>query len=142
MATKIVHGAAVVVLVNGVPFAEVSGFQFSSGTPGREIRGIDTIETLELAPISAGCTGQLSLYRQLGDGGIEGKGLSTNYGDLPALKYITIQLIDRRADLILFSADRCRVESQTWSVQTKGLMTGQMSFRALSWSNETRQAGR
>ena len=41
MATKVVRGAAVILYVNGRPFAHVSGFQWSSATPSKEIRGID-----------------------------------------------------------------------------------------------------
>jgi hypothetical protein len=141
MGSKIVVGAAVVLLVNGVPYGVVSDFQWASSTPSKELRGLDTIETLELIPTSAGCSGTIGLYRQVGSGGLEGIGVTAPFGSLAALKYCSIILLDRRADMLLFSADRVRFEGETWQVATKGVMRGQASFKALSWSNECRSAG-
>ena len=136
MASLVVSGAKVVLYVNSRPFAQVSSFQWSSDTPSKEIRGIDSVQAIELAPTTAGANGQIGLYRLTGDGGLEGNGISAPYVDLPAQRYVRIQLIERTADMVLFEANFCRVEFQGWQVASKTLMTGTTRFRSLDCSNE------
>jgi len=132
----VIASAHVVVLINGLLYGQVSGFKWGSSTPRKEIYGIDSVEPYELAPTVTHLQGQLSLYRLIGDGGLEGKGIATHYADLPAEKYFRLQLVERRSDTILFQAESCCVESQEWNATARGQMTGTMSFRGLRWENE------
>ena len=136
MSSVTIKGASVILHVNGKPYAEVSSFDFSSATPAREIRGIDNIEVLELAVTTGSCSGAIGVYRLIGSGGAEGIGISTAYDELPALKYVMFQLIERLSDTVIFQATQARLENQGWSVAARGLMTGHLTFKALNWNNE------
>ena len=131
-------GAHVVVYLNGRQYACVSGFSWNSSTPKKKIYGIDSMLPSELAPTTASITGQLQLYRLIGDGGIQGPGMAANFEAASREKYFTLQLIERRSDTCIFSAQYCSVESESWQAPAKGLITGTMSFSALSWTNEVK----
>jgi hypothetical protein len=42
---------------------------------------------------------------------------------------------------VVFQADFCSVESQSWSFEAKGLASGSVSWSALSYRNEVRPLG-
>lgn len=136
----IITGARVVAYINGQRFGRVTDFKFESATPRKPIYGLDSGEPYELAPQTTRITGSLGLYRTVGDGGIEGPGIVARFEDLPREKYFSLTLIERSSDKVIFRADNCAVMSQSWSVSIKGVMMGNFSFEALTWSNEQRQS--
>jgi hypothetical protein len=107
-----------------------------SDSPRKQIRGIDSNIAYELAPTTSTLTGSLELYRLNNDGGIEGYQITVPFEDLPSEKYFSIQLINRKTDTTIFQADHCSVESQNWQTSAKGIVTGSVSFTAISWQNE------
>jgi hypothetical protein len=138
---SVLTAAAVTCNINGQNYGRVTSFSWSASTPHRAIRGIDSLEAQELAPASVTVTGTMSLYRIVGDGGLEGTGVAANIVDIPREKYFTIQLIDRGSDLVIFEAQQCLVQSQSWNVPSRGTVTGSVTFEALNWNNESRSLG-
>ena len=138
---RVLSSAAVVCYVNGVPFGRVTHFSWRSSTVRRAIYGLDTVDPSELAPTVTKCVGSVKLYRTVGDGGLQGAGMSAGYEDLPREKYFSLQLIDRGSDQVLFQAEYCTVNNESWDVAIKAVVTGSLEFEALAWSNEIKPLG-
>ena len=136
MSQKILTGANLVVYVNARPYGLVERFTWTENTPSRENRGIDTVETVELAPTYSSVSGVMEIWRLKSDGGLEGAGLKPHSKNMARGRYFSLTLIDRITDEIFFQADRCRVESQTWPVAVKQLVKGSVSWKGLSMNNE------
>ena len=137
MSSGLVTGARTVVYINGHPYAYVTSFAYSCSTPHIPTAGLDVPTIIELAPTGNQLTGSMGLLRASGTGGLEGAGISYHYSVLPRGKYFSLAIIDRLNDVLLFSADRCVVQAQNWSIPSAGKMTGSVSFMALDWYNET-----
>lgn len=135
---KVVVSAGVILYVNGRAYGRVKGFQWNSDTPVAPKYGLDSTEPFELAPTITKINGKISVYRTIGDGGAEGAAMATPYEDLPRAKYFTVQLIERASDTVVFEARECSVVRQSWSVPERGMVTGEVEFEALEWSNELR----
>lgn len=138
--SQLVTGAKVILYINGNPYAMVTSFRWDSATPKRAIYGLDSATPYELAPGQTKITGSIGLVRLSGDGGLEGAGIVAPAPQAIREKYFTIQLVDRSTDTQLFAADKCSVLNQGWEVGAKGLMSGNMSFEALAWNNESKSA--
>ena len=138
MASSVIVSANVGCYVNGGRFGKVKSFSWSSNTPKKAIYGIDSPNPVELAPTTTKVTGQMVVYRLIGDGGIEGAAMATRQGELPLEKYFSLALIVRSTKTVIFEANQCSVISQSWSVPEKGIVTGSISFECISWSNEMR----
>lgn len=139
MTTFTVPSAAVVLYINGKAYGAVHGFHWTSLTPQKEVNGIDSLEAQELIPTSAKVVGSFDLYRISGSGGMEGIGVTTQFDKMPSEKYFVLQLIDIRSDQILFQARSCKAEQQSWTVPVRGLVTGNLQFKGLTWENESAQ---
>lgn len=137
-----IPGARVSVYVNGKAYGRCSHFQFTSSTPLKEVRGLDSSIPAELAPTQASCHAQMNVWRTAADGGAEGAGMAVRYEDLPAGRYFSLMLIDQGTDQILFSAGSCSVESQSWDFPQKGAVQGTLNIKAITWSNEVRPVQR
>lgn len=133
---KTIVSGGVVLYLNGKPFGRVTSFSYSSTSPRKEIYGLDSTEPFELMPTTTQCSGRIGLIRTVGDGGAEGAGMTVQYGDLPREKYFKLQLVERVSDTILFEANYCSVQSQSWAVGSKSAISGEVDFKALDWSNE------
>jgi hypothetical protein len=100
------------------------------------------MEPFELAPTVTKVEGSLSIYRQAGDGGAEGAGITVAFPDLPRELYFRVTVIDRRTQTILFNAPRCKVTGQSWEIPSRGHVTGTLNFTAATWTNEAPSASR
>jgi hypothetical protein len=134
--SKVLTSAKVVLYINGKPLGRVTSFRFSSDTPWKEILGVDQNTPFEFAPTTTRCSGSVSLIRTVRDGGIEALGMTTHTSQLSRSKYCTLTLVDRTTDTVIFRADQCVVSNQSWDAQNKGIISGNVNFMALSWSNE------
>lgn len=135
----LVSAATLIVYINGERFGRITSFQHSAVTPHKELRGIDEVEAVELVPTTHAVRGTMGILRTKADGGLEGIGVTARPPQLARERYFSVSIIERSTDTVVFSADRCKVEDQNWSVSAKGLMMGQVSFRALTWNNEVRR---
>lgn len=140
MSSKTLTGARIVCYINGKLYGRVSSFTWDSQTAHKPIYTIDAAEPFELAAGITKVGGTISVYRLIGDGGAQGAGIVPKYGDIPRGKYFSIMLIDRGTDLVLFQAKYCSLQTESWTVPQKGIITGSLHFEAIDWSNEVRTA--
>lgn len=133
---RTVVSAGVVLYINGRPFGRVSAFNWNSNTPKTPKYGVDTLLPTDFVPGPTSITCNVGVYKVSGDGGAQGAGIAGHLEDVPREKYFRAQLIERATGTIVFQADTCTTISQTWNAPSKGLVTGQIVFTALSWSNE------
>lgn len=131
-------GAAVLCYINSKLYGLTTSFQWSSATTRKRIMEVDSVTPAELASTFAIVTGNIGILRQVGNSGIEGAGLTVPVDLLPQEQYFTIMLTERTSDSIIFRADFCSVTNQTWNVPTRGFVTGNVSFEALSWNVDGR----
>ena len=136
MGSKLVHGARVNCYINGQKAGTVVSFQFSSDTPHREARGIDSLLPFELIQQASSIKGTIGLLRQAGGGGAQGLGAGVKSFKLTREKYFTLALIDRGTGFMLFRADYCCINNEAWQLATKQFMTGTVNFSGLLWDNE------
>ena len=136
MSAKTLTGAHIMCYVNGKLYGRVSSFTWSSQTVHKPIYGIDSADPFELAAANTKITGSMSVYRLIGDGGAQGAAIVPKYEDMPRGRYFNVTLIDRSTDLILFQAKYCVLQSENWTIPSKGIITGQLQFEAIDWSNE------
>jgi hypothetical protein len=136
---KIVHGARVLVYVNGKLFGVCTSFSWSSVSPRKKIRTIDISHAVELAATTTDVTFTMGVLRTIGDGGGQGAGVIALQSEVSKEKYFSVLLLERQSDLPLFKADLCQTDAEQWSVTAKGLATGQISCSGIIWSNEANQ---
>jgi hypothetical protein len=135
MTALTIAGAHVVCYVNGKLYGRITNFSWSSQTANRPIYVLDTVDPVELAPGQTKISASMNVIRLHGDGGLQGTGMVPNYEQIPNGKYFTFTLIDRLTDLTIFNANYCKIQDESWSVPSKGLVTGSVRFEALEWSN-------
>lgn len=133
--------AQVVMYVNGVRFGRVSGFSYTSDTPRRKLYAVDALTPFELMPTVSSITGNMTIYRMAGDGAAEGAGMVAPVLDLSREKYFHILLVDITTGFVVFQADFCSLESQSWNVRARSYIEGQITFSALTYNNEVRPLG-
>jgi hypothetical protein len=124
--------------INGVSIGWVTGVSFASNTPRRSITGIDTLVPFELVPLSTEINGTIQVVKMFGDDSLELRGIVGGAKNIINEKYFTLMLVQRSAtgaSYILFRADQCSVESQSWDIQARGIVTGQFAFRGIEATN-------
>ena len=130
---QLVVGARVLLYVNGRLYGRVSGFQWSSSVNHKGVYALDSLSPVELLPTQTKVIGNITVYRVIGDGGAEGPGFTTNFPSISRMKYFTLALVARYTQRVLFEADRCVLQNQSWNAPTRGFVTGSLSFEALDW---------
>lgn len=135
--STLVVGAHLRVYVNGQPYGRTIEGEFSILTPQKELHVLDTFVPAELVQQAASVQGSIRVYKQHGDGGAQAAGIGPSLADLSLAKYFSILVLDRVTDTVVFRADRCSLEQERWGLPTRGYVTGQFSFKALNYSNET-----
>ena len=137
MAHKLASGPRIVVYINGKKYGRVVSIEITSSTPHRSIDGIDEVTPAELAPTRCKISGTIHVLRIVGDGGIEGVGVTTQFNNISKQKYFSLTLKDLGTDHTLFQINNCVVENQQWSMAAKSIVSGAFSFTGTTWSNET-----
>jgi hypothetical protein len=132
----LVVGAHCRVYINNQPFGRIADFGADETTSRKEVKVVDYLPPFELIQTGASARFNASIYRLHMDGGIEGAGLKSVWPDLPREKYFSFLVLDRLTDTVLFRADKCSVEHQSWRVG-RGFVMGTISFVVLDFSNET-----
>lgn len=126
--------------LNNQPFGRIADFSWDDNTPRKEIKVCDYLPPWELLQTGASVRCNASIYRIHMDGGIEGAGMrAPSWLDLPREKYFSFLVLDRLTDTVLFRADKCSVEHQSWRIG-RGYVMGTVSFLGLLWENETQQS--
>lgn len=140
MRAQTIATAGVILKVNGRTFGRVRTFEYAVDSPKKAIYGVDSLEPFELAPMQTKVSGKMTLYRTVGDGGVEGAGMAGILEEIPKEKYFSLLLLELISGTVVFQANYCSVLRQSWSVGEKGLVGGAVDFEALDWSNEIRPA--
>jgi len=55
-------------------------------------------------------------------------------------KYIDVLILDRLTGLAIFRMDTAAVNSQSWRVSEKGVLTGNFEIEGIEWENESFQS--
>ena len=134
--SSLITSPQTVCYINSIPFARCSGLNYDISTPRREIRGIDTLEPLELLPTFASIHGTMHIYRLHQDGGIEAAGMIATFNKLTKEKYFSLTVIDRATDTILFNVNKCSVSNQSWSVVAKSFIVGTITWSGFDYEND------
>ncbi len=136
--SALITGARTVLFVNGRPFGRVADFKYDSSTPLREIRGIDSMEPFELAKTVSRVTGTMTIYRLSGDGGAEGAGLVAPVSELSREKYVSLVLVERNTNKVLFETQKAQISNQSWTIPARGYVMGSIQFEGIGFNNEVR----
>ena len=141
---KTLSSARIKVLINNQTVGFVTGFSWSVQYGKKTIRGIDNPFPQEIAPGQQMVRGTVQCIRLIGSPGIEDYGIVANQGvtgeesgiasDQQIEKYISIALIDRGTDKIIFKVDKAMVMSQNWTVAVRGMVEGSFEFEAFTTS--------
>jgi len=127
--------------INGSQFGRVNNFSYSVDTPRRKLATVDSLIPFELATGQTHISGTMGLYRTVLDGAAEGAGMVAPIDELPREKYFSMVLVDLTTQVVIFQADFCSVEQQSWNISSKGLVTGSVAWSALTYQNEVRPLG-
>ncbi len=122
--------------INGIPFGIATEFGWQSSSGRRQLYGIDSVTPFELAPGGQSVTGNISCLRLTLDGGLEGRNIAAIDSRLTTEKYISILLLDKLTDTPVFWCPEAAVNSQRWSVNSRGILTGSFDFMGIGWENE------
>jgi hypothetical protein len=134
--SKLTTGAGVTLFINGVNWGTVTKFAVSPSTPRKVIHGIDTPIAFELAPTVVEVSGQIGFLRTAKDTGLEGKKIAAGPHNLSKEQYFTVLLRDRKTGSIIFQADQCSSEGQSWDYESRALAQGSVNFRGIVWAND------
>ncbi len=140
MLQKTLAGAALSIYINGIPFGVATGISWQSSAGRRPLHGIDSVLPYELAPGAQSVTVDIECVRLRGDGGLEGRGLAAPDAKVIKEKYIDILVLDRLTGLAIFRIDQAAVNSQSWRVSEKGVLTGNFEIEGMEWENESFQS--
>jgi hypothetical protein len=122
--------------INNRVFGIATGFEFSEEVGRRAIYGLDQITPYELAPGTNTITGRIDCIKARNDGGLEGRGVATSHNNRLLEKYISIMLVDRITDKVVFRCDEAAVNNQTWRTEAKMIMRGSFTFTGISRTSE------
>lgn len=136
MSNNIIVSPHCICLINSVPFAKVKGFGWGSSSGRKVTYGIDTMMPTDICPTVLGIRGSMQIYRLHRDGGIEAAGMIPSWRKMTLGKFFSVAILDRTTDTVIFHANRCEVESQSWLIQPKSYVTGNVSFVGLDYENE------
>lgn len=125
---KLVAGAGVKCLLNGVAIGTITGIDWQFVTPKEEERGVDAMLPFEQAPMHAAVAGNVQLYRTRDDNGLEGLGIINPMGYIAEDQYFVLELKDIKTGNCYLKVTQAVVNNQNWSVRAKGVLTGQFSF--------------
>lgn len=139
--SPLLTGSKVALFINGVMYGRVAAFHYTSETPRRVIYCVDSPSPFELAPTTNAVSGTMTVYRLIDDGAAEGAGMVAPIDELPREKYFTILMFNLLSGAVVFQAEFCSVQSQTWTFDAKSLATGTINFTAIRYDNEVRRVG-
>jgi hypothetical protein len=137
MATsKSMTGAEVKVYINGRIYPYIVSIRWTGSYGRQEIMAIDQNEPAELAPGSTSISGTFDVVRIRNSGGLQGAGIAAPEDKLLLERYFSLVVVDRVSDTTLLKIDNGSVSDESWSVPSRGTITGSVSFKGLGWGNE------
>lgn len=136
MAAKTLSGPSVKIFINNKLLGFVTGVELKMSSGRRPIYELDSVTPAELAPGPRSVNGVVSVVRIRLDGGLEGRGIAATDRNIMLEKYISITLVDRLTDTVIFKCEEAAVNDQSWAIQSKNIVTGTFTFTGKGWTNE------
>jgi hypothetical protein len=136
MQPQILAAAHLKCYINNSLAGYVTGFNYSINTQHRSIEAVDNVQAQELAPSTYTVTASFQMVSSRVLMGLEGAGIGVYADQLPRHKYLDIVILDRVTERIVFQAVKAVVETQSWTAQAKGLLSGQFTVKALSFMSD------
>jgi hypothetical protein len=131
-----ISGASVILFVNSIPYGRVTQIDWDVSTPIEELRGVDSPQPYELANSTTSVGGTLYVLRTLGDAGAEGAGFTAPIIDVGKTRYVSLVLLERRTRQVLFKSQRCAISNQSWTIPSRGIVSGTVTFVSIEYGNE------
>lgn len=130
--------AGVKLIVNGSVVGFATGLSFSRSVVTKVINQIDSPFAAEIMPTSYMVQGSITGFRVRGSGGLDGYG----WMDLSSptayfnQKYCVIEVVDIVSGTTMYTIQKVVFDTDSWSMQSKGLVTFSANFKAVFISNE------
>lgn len=134
MVVMSITGSDLLVYINAKLAGIVTSFEFIYDNHLESIRAIDNSNPVELAETYNEVTGSMGLVMLRNDA-IEQRGIMGAPHNVRLEKYITICVVERFTDKVIFQSDRVRVKSQSWQAGVKQLVRGTIKFDAIGFVN-------
>lgn len=131
-----ITGSNIIVYINGIPFAQSTGFKYSVNYSRKNLMSIDSLLPVEITPGIITVTGSVGFIKIHYDGGIEGSNVVPTIENIPNEKYITISLVDLSNGLMIFHVNQAMVQNQALSMSPKSILSGTFAFSAIGYQNE------
>jgi len=135
--TRSITGAELKIYINNRIFGVCDSLSWTVDSGRRSIRGLDSNEPYEIAEGPATIQGSMQVKRLRRDGGLEGRGLMGLPHQFSLEKYISIRILERKTEAVVFATDRALLTNQSWRVGVKGLLTGSFNFECIGYINES-----
>jgi hypothetical protein len=123
------------VYVNGTLFG-VASARWSISTNRKAIWVIDSQLPVELAATRSLVSGNIDVFKQHNDAGLEGVGITPIQDQLSNERYFFLQIVDALSGTMLLQIPKCAVGNQSWSVEARGVLHGTFDFQGISYTSE------
>lgn len=133
---RVISGAHLLCYFNSRVVGAVTKIELNIQQNRKAIGGIDSMQDYELAPTRSSVGGTVTMWRTIGDGGVEGRGIAAPQNSLAREKYFQLIIKERSSGTIVFQADRCSVDNQQIVMQAKALVLVTFAFKGISCGNE------
>lgn len=135
--SNVLTGPDLKLYINNRPFGKAVSVAWRIHNGVHAIRTVDDLLPAELADGPITVSGSVEVIRLRNDGGLEGQGLVALPAEHTLGKYITIHVLDRRSDSIVFQTGKVRVTDQSWQARPRSLLLGTFTFEGIGYVNET-----
>ena len=134
--TLTINGSHIKVYANAALIGITTSVTFSIDYGRRVITGIDVQSPTEITSGQVKIKGSISLVRLKQDGGPEGYNLVPTIADISLEKYLSISLVDRYTDSVIFRTDNALISNQSWTIKNRQIITGTVTFDSIDYCNE------
>lgn len=135
--SNVLRGADLKLYINNRPFGKAVSVSWTIDEGTYSIMELDSLLPFEIADGPIRVSGSIEVIPIRKDGGLEGQGITALPHQHELSKYITIHIVDRRTDAIVFQTDKVRVKSQSWQVRPKALVQCSFTFEGIGYTNDS-----
>lgn len=135
--SKVISGANAKLYINNKLFGLATAFSIDVDASRSALYGIDQMQAFELAPEKFSVNGQIQYIKRRMDGGLTGRGFIAPLDRLSLEKYISITLVDRLTDKIIFKVSEAAVSKYSLSGEARSILRGSFIFSGLYLADES-----
>lgn len=133
---NVLSGADALIFINGKGYGLASSQNIQINTPLMPSQTIDTHLPHEFMPSQGLVKVVFTVYRAITQGDWEGYRLASPMNQLPTQTPISIKVVNRKTQTVLWQFDNAVVERQTWAIMAQRLVQGEISLSARAISND------